>query len=520
MKKIFALFLAFVFVFTMLPCYSVCMADADYDGFDDIYYEDEYTDVGYFEGYLSDVELLYAAKTIDRYVTNNKGELPKYVTVLRKKIYMPELIGIFAQFIIYAENGENLCVVRNAVTTNSTEYESLNEGLLTREEYVALAYDTVAYINKKFEAPGYINTKLGALSFSTIISVFSKVLTDYRNQGAFCESVEVSKWASSLPLPPEESVDEFDTEAVLNAALAVRTYIANNNACPSYTTINDEKVYMAELIGLLSRVIIEKDSRIIEETVVRNDAAYIENSYEALNGVILLREEYVQAAEIVLNYIEGSLFAAAPGYVSTSIGDISAENLIKTFSYICAALKSNGSLPESVVVEPWYSSLPTPPQATETPQYEYLNFIGILKGARRVMDATEAMKTVPNYVTLDAETKIYPGTMLRLFAATVSNINRGKATNMPLQEVATPKNVVSETLTSGTFTKASYTKIASRIADVIYTNNAVPTYITTEIGTMNYYNMIYLYSRVLEYYLTYGFLPDTIDVQPWGTYEF
>lgn len=121
---------------------------------------------------------------------------------------------------------------------------------------------------------------------------------------------------------------------------------------------------------------------------------------------------------------------------------------------------------------------------------------------------------------MDAETKIYPGTMLRLFAATVSNINRGKATNMPLQEVATPKNVVSETLTSGTFTKASYTKIASRIADVIYTNNAVPTYITTEIGTMNYYNMIYLYSRVLEYYLTYGFLPDTIDVQPWGTYEF
>ena len=110
--------------------------------------------------------------------------------------------------------------------------------------------------------------------------------------------------------------------------------------------------------------------------------------------------------------------------------------------------------------------------------------------------------------------------MLRLFSATVSNINRGKAANMPLMTIDTPKNIVTETLTAGEFTKSSYTTIATRIANTIYDKNAIPAYITTELGSMSYCNMIYMFSRILEYYLTYGFLPETINVQTWGTYEF
>ena len=177
-------------------------------------------------------------------------------------------------------------------------------------------------------------------------------------------------------------------------------------------------------------------------------------------------------------------------------------------------------MPDSVEVAAWGTALPTPPEATEAPESQQLVFLDILKGARRVVTSIEDLASIPTYVTLDVGTRVYPGTMLRLFSATVSNINRGKATNMPLMTIETPKSAVTETLMEGEFTKSSYVAIATRIATTIYENNAIPAYVTTELGTMNYCNMIYMFSRILEYYLTYGFLPETINVQAWGTYEF
>ena len=68
--------------------------------------------------------------------------------------------------------------------------------------------------------------------------------------------------------------------------------------------------------------------------------------------------------------------------------------------------------------------------------------------------------------------------------------------------------------------QSSSIAIAQRLANVIYATDAIPTYVTTDLGTMNYCNAIYMFSRVLDFYLTYGFLPDTIDAQPWGAYDF
>ncbi|MBQ2661762.1 MAG: hypothetical protein IJF80_03810, partial [Clostridia bacterium] len=69
-------------------------------------------------------------------------------------------------------------------------------------------------------------------------------------------------------------------------------------------------------------------------------------------------------------------------------------------------------------------------------------------------------------------------------------------------------------------TKLQYIALAQRIANVIYSTDAVPTYVTSDLGTMNYCNMIYMFSGILKFYLAYGFLPDTMDVQPWGAYDF
>ncbi|MBQ9832114.1 MAG: hypothetical protein IJO48_00090, partial [Clostridia bacterium] len=153
------------------------------------------------------------------------------------------------------------------------------------------------------------------------------------------------------------------------------------------------------------------------------------------------------------------------------------------------------------------------------PEYTYLVFREILSGAVRVKNTTETLAAAPNYVTV-GESRLYQGTALRMFASTVANISRGKAVNMPFMEVATPARLANETITACELTKAEYISLANRIAETIYKNNALPNYCTTTQGTMNHYSMIYMYARILDFYNTYGFLPDTIAVQPFNTYEF
>ncbi|MBQ2662318.1 MAG: hypothetical protein IJF80_06685 [Clostridia bacterium] len=512
MKKTIAFVLALAFVFSVFSGFSFArLVD---NGENDIYYDGGHASADL--ECLPDKDVLYSANGVDLYITNNPGELPKYATIAGNHIYMNEFIGIMAEFIINEEKGNTTYVFRNSISEKSIEYEKMMSGTLTKQEYLALAYDTVDYINKKGEAPGYIQTPLGAMSFSSIIGAFARVGSLYRQTSILPESVEVTSWESPMPAPPQVGTVEFKTSSVFAACQSVNTYIAENKACPPYVTIENEQVFMPEFLVLVSKIIVDASNGYVDDIIERSEAAYIEKSYENITGVIFESWDYVETAQSVLNYVDNSPECAVKGFINTqTVGALSAETLIRTFVKICIRYASSGILIDSIIVEPWHESLPTPPEDSVAPDYTYLNFVDILKGARRLVVAIESTDEMPKYVTLAENTRVYIGTMLRLFAATVSNINRGKANNMPLKEIATPKSAVSETITEVTFTKTSYIKLAQRIATAVYTNNAVPAYVTTEFGTMNHYNMIYLFARALDYYFANGFLPDEISVTAW-----
>ena len=518
MKRFTALFLSILMLFgTASTSVFAAASDSNDNGMDDVF--DEWqavvTPTPDDTVRLARNAVLYAAKSIDTYIKNNPGTLPNYSSIDEEKIYMPEMLGLLAQLIVDMNYNNARNVARNFAAETDTVYEQMSAGTLIVSEYVELAQKTVDYIAQNDMAPGCLESSLGTLSFYTLMRVFAAVCTSFRSMGVLCSTVSVAAWENPLPIPPEEHAEEFELNNVLNAARSINTYNTNNEGkFPNYVSIGEEKVYMFEALGLFAQMIVNLSGN-DAGVVTRNDATFFETAYENVTGTTLTKAQYVEAAQAVVTHVNSSPTSSAPGFINTAAGDLSHQTLLKLFASIGAQYRETKVLPETVTVSAWTDILPTPPVPTEPPEYTYLTFKYILSGAVRVQTNIETNNAMPNYVTVE-DSRMYQGTMLRMFASTVANISRGKAVDMPFMEVATPSRLAAETITSCSLTKAEYVSLANRIAETIYKNSALPNYCTTTQGTMNHYSMIYMYARILNFYHQYNFLPDTIEVAPWS----
>ncbi len=120
---------------------------------------------------------------------------------------------------------------------------------------------------------------------------------------------------------------------------------------------------------------------------------------------------------------------------------------------------------------------------------------------------------LPKNVTVGNSTVSNPQFLFLLTTAT-KNVASGSKSLISLRNVSYPANP-SETVTNGTITKTEYLNIATRINSYITANGISPNYATTSLGNMKYQSLIYMYSKILNYYNIYKVLPNTVSVKSW-----
>ncbi len=103
---------------------------------------------------------------------------------------------------------------------------------------------------------------------------------------------------------------------------------------------------------------------------------------------------------------------------------------------------------------------------------------------------------------------------LYLLSYGVTNLNSKKTSSVSVKTVSNPTNP-SQTVKSGTLTKANYVKYAGDLKKFIDTNKRLPNYLTTSQGNMRYESLIYSYSKVIIFYGDNKRLPNTLSVTPW-----
>ena len=138
----------------------------------------------------------------------------------------------------------------------------------------------------------------------------------------------------------------------------------------------------------------------------------------------------------------------------------------------------------------------------------------INNAAARVKAYVETNHKLPDYVTIGT-TQVQMSDFLKLLTANLLQLSSGKTSPITLKSINSAAKP-SESVKSGTITKAGYLDLAKRVNVFINTNGILPNYATSSLGKLNYKSLIYTFSKVLAFYNTNSRLPTYVTVKPWS----
>ena len=137
----------------------------------------------------------------------------------------------------------------------------------------------------------------------------------------------------------------------------------------------------------------------------------------------------------------------------------------------------------------------------------------IQNAAASLKSYIETNKKLPSYVTIGT-TQVTIEDMLNLMVTGILQLNTGNKTSVTFKNINSPTNPTGD-LVNGAISKAEYLNITQRIKSFIDTNNVAPNYATSSLGNIQYESIIYMYSKIFDFYNTTNGLPDYISVKAW-----
>ncbi|MCZ3366835.1 MULTISPECIES: pseudomurein-binding repeat-containing protein [Methanobacterium] len=140
------------------------------------------------------------------------------------------------------------------------------------------------------------------------------------------------------------------------------------------------------------------------------------------------------------------------------------------------------------------------------------NTSDIQSAAAKVKAYIETNHKLPNYVTIGT-TQVTMPAFLKLMVKGLIQINSKITTPIILKTVNNPQNSTGS-FTKGNINKTSYMDIAQRINSFIDSNGLAPNYATTGLGKVQYEQLVYMFSKILNYYNTNKALPSYVSMDP------
>ena len=136
----------------------------------------------------------------------------------------------------------------------------------------------------------------------------------------------------------------------------------------------------------------------------------------------------------------------------------------------------------------------------------------IQSAAAKVKAYIESNHQLPGYVTIGT-TQISMPAFLKLMVTGLLQINSKITTSIAFKDVNNPQNSTGS-FTKGNINKSSYLDIAQRIKSFISSNGVAPNYATTGLGKVQFEQLVYMFSKVLNYYNTNKALPNYVSMDP------
>ena len=139
----------------------------------------------------------------------------------------------------------------------------------------------------------------------------------------------------------------------------------------------------------------------------------------------------------------------------------------------------------------------------------------VVNASSVVKSYVETNHTLPSTVNVSGN-QVNMQQFLELSTTAVSNINNKSNATIALKDYGNA-TAPSENITSRNINKTEYLDMANRVKSYMDSNGRSPNYATqTSTGdTIGFESMVYMYSKILNYYKTNNVLPNYVAVNPW-----
>lgn len=304
----------------------------------------------------------------------------------------------------------------------------------------------------------------------------------------------------------------FTTKDITKASGRVKRYTENHNVLPGYVYIGTTKVTMPQFLELMTTCLIQiqngQNSQISLDNV--DDPTNISNDIQTGD---IDKSGYLDLAGRIQSYINTN--GRAPNYGSSSSGKVGYSPMVYMYSRILSYYNDYNVLPNYASVQLLNGTTSQASGNSTTSTSNGFTIAQISAAAGTVKEFVEENNRLPNYVEINGKQITMPQ-FLQLLNTCILQINNKKITSVTLESTDSPLNPT-ENLNSGNIYKSEYIDLATRIQNYLNSNGRAPNYASSTLGKIQYETLIYLESRILNFYTIYNNLPNYATVNSWST---
>lgn len=310
----------------------------------------------------------------------------------------------------------------------------------------------------------------------------------------------------------------FTTNNITEAAGRVKAYIEANHKLPNYVQMGTLTVTMPQFLQLLTTGLIQMNKGNTTPVTLKSVNGPT-NSSESLKSGNINKTEYIDMAVRIQSYINSA--GRDPNFANSTLGKISYQSLVYMYSRIMSYCGTNSVLPQYASIKPWESITNQTPSGinNQTPSGNATNdgftIAQISAAAGVVKTFIEENQRLPNYVQINGKQVTMPQ-FLELLNTGLLQIDGNTKTPIALKSAGAPTNP-SEDLESGNINKTEYIDMANRIQSYMDSLGKAPNFATSTLGKIRYESLIYLDSRILNFYAENNVLPKYAALNPWKT---
>ena len=201
----------------------------------------------------------------------------------------------------------------------------------------------------------------------------------------------------------------------------------------------------------------------------------------------------------------------APPVTSTNL---TSKDSVNTVTNTQSAVENAGNINQNSINKTEAAAGETKTTTNQTVTATKFTTTQINDAAAKVKAFIETNHVLPNYVIIGT-TQVKMPDFLKLLTAGLLQINSKTNTSITLKTIGTPQKPI-ESIKDGNIMKSGYLDLAKRVNTFMDANGVLPNYANSNLGKLRYENLIYIYSKILNYYKVNNVLPNYVTVKSWS----